>query len=142
MQGQARFTGLQEGRGRSFALVVLIVAAFGILLLGYSLLKTVASDRSAQAAPRPVIPRSPQVEKKLVSLLPGQEYTLVNHSYGKIEVHSEYPIRIVNGDCHNDYAVQFNCEGQPATVFITDLRHVPLFGTPKANSITITATEF
>ena len=124
------------------ALVVLTLATLGILYLGYGLLKTAANEREGQTASRPVLPRAPHVERKVVSLLPGQEYTLVNHSYGKIEVHSNYPIRIVNGDCHDDYAVQFNCDGQPASVFITDLRHVPLFGSPKANLLSITATEF
>jgi hypothetical protein len=100
-----------------------------------------ASDRAAQAAPTPVI-HTPHVEGKSVSLLPGQEYKLTNHSYGKIEVHSAYPIRIVNGDCHDEYAVQFKCEGRPSPVFITDLRHMPRFGTPRANPISITATEF
>jgi hypothetical protein len=102
-----------------------------------------ASDnKAAQTAPTPVIHNTPHVERKSVSLLPGQEYKLTNHSYGKIEVHSTYPIRIVNGDCHNEYAVQFNCEGHPSPVFITDLRHMPRFETPRANPITITATEF
>jgi hypothetical protein len=100
-----------------------------------------ASDRAAQTAPIPAI-HTPHVEGKSVSLLPGQEYKLTNHSYGKIEVHSSYPIRIVNGDCHDEYAVQFKCEGRPSPVFITDLRHMPRFGTPRANPVTITATEF
>ena len=130
--------GILKGNKVSDAVIRLMIN----LSASQSINGAAASDKAAQTAPTPVTHDTPHVERKSVSLLPGQEYKLTNHSYHKIEVHSAYPIRIVNGDCHNDYAVQINCEGQPSPVFITDLRHMPRFGTPRANPITITATEF
>ena len=88
------------------------------------------------------IPREPEIQTKTLALLPGQSYDLQNRRFRKIEVRSEYPLRVFAGSCHDAYTVQFFCESEPSDLFITDTRSRPIFFTPRSNSVTITATEF
>lgn len=84
----------------------------------------------------------PKTHTAMVSLLPGQYTSIPNRTYRKVLIRSDYPLRIVTGNCHENYTVQFFCEGDPGDIFLTDTRRVPIFATPRANSITITVTEF
>jgi hypothetical protein len=72
------------------------------------------------------------------SLMPGESMNFSNRKYHRVEVSSTFPIRVLTGPCHQEYVVQFSCEGKPGDVFVTDRRSKPLFGTPQANQITIT----
>lgn len=74
--------------------------------------------------------------------LSGQAMNFTNRQFRKVEIHSEYPLRILTGQCHQDYTVQFLCEGDPADLFIVDARLRPIFTTPRANQVTIIVTEF
>jgi len=85
---------------------------------------------------------APEIHTKTVSFMPGQAINIKNANFKKVEVRSEYPLRVLTGHCHNDYTVQFFCEGEPADIFIADTRRPPVFMTPKANSVTITLTQF
>lgn len=85
---------------------------------------------------------TPANRTKTVSLMPGQAFNVPNKQFRKIEVRSEYPLRVMTGPCHEDYTVEFFCQSDPADLFIADTRKPPLFLTPKANAVTIIATEF
>ncbi len=74
--------------------------------------------------------------------MPGQYTDVHNASYRKIEVRSEFPIRVVTGACQQNYTVDFYCESTPADVFITDMRRQPIFATPQANPVTVSAIEY
>lgn len=101
-------------------------------------------ERRVNEQPVPVAeaPETPKSRSKTVSFMPGQAVNLPNKLYRKVEIHSEYPLRVLTGRCHNDYTVQFFCEGEPADIFISDTRRRPIFTTPKGNLVTITITKF
>jgi len=86
---------------------------------------------------------APLVTKsKTISLMPGQAINIPNRAFRKVEIHSEYPLRVLIGPCHNDYTVEFFCDSEPADLFVADTRRSPIFLTPKANSVTITVTSY
>ena len=95
-----------------------------------------------EPVPEIVAPRAPRTGTKTFSFMPGQTINVPNRFMRKIEIRSEYPLRVLTGKCHSDYTVEFFCEGEPGDVFISDVRRMPVFMTPRANSITITASEF
>lgn len=99
---------------------------------------------AAIPAPSPEIaaPHEPQMKSHTFSLMPGQAFNVPNRIFRKVEIRSEYPLRVMTGRCHSDYTVEFFCEGDPADIFIADTRRMPVFTTPKGNSVTITITEF
>jgi hypothetical protein len=102
---------------------------FIFLSLAFSLVSIKAQD-----APRPA--------KFTYSVLPSKSVEMQNRQFHIVEIHSEYPIEILAGDCHNDYTVQWTCHfDQPADIFMRDLRMPPVFRTPRANTITILAKE-
>jgi hypothetical protein len=84
----------------------------------------------------------PEAHSKTVSFMPGQATNIPNRKFRKVEVRSEYPLRVLTGRCHSDYTVEFFCSGDPADIFIADTRHKPIIMAPRANSVTITVTEF
>jgi hypothetical protein len=90
----------------------------------------------------PQQPRRPVTGSKTVAFMPGEAVNFPNRQFRKVEIHSEYPLRILTGHCHQDFTVEFVCEGDPADVFIVDTRRRPIFMTPRANTVTITVTEF
>jgi hypothetical protein len=77
-----------------------------------------------------------------MSFLPGQAHNFPNRRFRKVEIRSEYPIRVLTGRCHVDYTVEFFCDGDPGDIFIADTRKMPVFLTPRANSITVSVTSF
>ena len=124
------------------------VSGIGFVLLalwfGYKWATTERSDaaaRSGYSESAPVI-RVPRTASKTISFMPGQATDIPNRIYRKVEVRAEYPLRVLSGQCQSDYTVQFFCDGDPADIFITDTRRMPLFLTPRANAVTITVTEF
>ena len=75
------------------------------------------------------------------SFMPGQSMNFNNRKFKRVEVRSTFPMRVLSGQCHEEYVVQFFCKSdQPGDIFVTDLRKKPLLGlgTPQANQITIT----
>jgi hypothetical protein len=79
---------------------------------------------------------------KTYSLLPGATLNIVNKVAHEIDIRSEYPIQIAAGPCHADYTVQWHCSfTEPVDLFIRDLRRPPVFMTPRANTITLVASE-
>ena len=75
------------------------------------------------------------------SFMPGQSMNFTNRKFKRVEVRSTFPMRVLSGQCHEEYVVQFFCKSdQPGDIFVTDLRKKPLLGlgTPQANQITIT----
>jgi hypothetical protein len=73
------------------------------------------------------------------SLLPGKTLNIQNKSFHRVEIRSEYPVQISAGNCHIEYTVQWLCTFRdPADLFIRDLRHEPIFATPRANAVTVT----
>ncbi len=73
------------------------------------------------------------------SFMPGQSMNFSNRKFKRIEIRSTFPMRVLSGQCHEEYVVQFFCRNdQPGDIFITDLRKRPLLGAPQANQITIT----
>jgi hypothetical protein len=101
---------------------------------------TKVQDGPEQDPPAPAV--EPKTIIKTVSFMPGQAINIPNKKFRKIEIHSGYPLRIFVGPCHNNYAVEFVCNSDPSDLFIVDIRRPPIFRTPVANSVTITATEF
>lgn len=91
---------------------------------------------AAQAPPKPL------EVTKTVAIMPAQYFDLPNRRFRKIEIHSTFPIRVLSGSCRLNYGVEFFCDSEPADVFITDMRKMPVFSAPQGNQITITATEF
>lgn len=68
--------------------------------------------------------------------------TIENKIFHVIEVRSEYPIQLAAGPCQIEYTVQYTCRLEhPADIFIRDLRQPPVFLTPKANTVTVTASN-
>ena len=100
----------------------------------------VTTPAVVQTTPAPV--RIPRSVTRTVSFMPGQAVNIPNHLARKTEIHSEFPLRIFTGTCHSDYTVQFFCDGDPADLFIVDVRPRPIFRMPRANQVTITFTEF
>lgn len=86
--------------------------------------------------------QKPAFDTRVIAFMPGQAMNFTNRQFRKVEIHSEYPLRILTGQCHQDYTVQFLCEGDPADLFIVDARLRPIFTTPRANQVTIIVTEF
>jgi len=84
----------------------------------------------------------PVTKTQTISLMPGQAFNGPNRNFRKVEIHSEYPLRIMIGPCHDDYAVQFFCDSEPSDLFVADTRKPPLFLTPKGNLVTITVTSY
>jgi hypothetical protein len=88
------------------------------------------------------IPPKPETRQAAFAVLPGKAFNLPNRHFRKVIVRADYPIRVYSGNCHNDYTVQWMCEGEPADIFITDTRAYPVFTAPRANNVTITLIEF
>lgn len=86
-------------------------------------------------------PSVPQQITKTYALLPGETGNLHNATYSRIEVRSEYPVRVLTGPCHADYTVDFFCPSGSSDVFIQDERSKPLFRSPSANAVTVTASR-
>lgn len=106
---------------------------------------TYTSQPTARPAPvyvPPPPPPKPIEFTRTLAFMPGQYTNFKNQKFRKIEIHSTFPIRVVSGSCHVDYGVEFICNSDPSDLFITDMRPKPIFRTPQANDITITAAEF
>jgi hypothetical protein len=111
-----------------------------------------ASINDAPVAPVISIPRpapaeaperpEPRTISKTVAFMPGQYVDLPNRRFRKVEIHSTFPLRVVSGDCHENYSVEFICDADPSDIFITDMRRPPIFRAPQGNMVTITLTEF
>ena len=108
--------------------------------------KTVSyTSPSALTEPNPDPPAAapaPKIKFASYRLLPSQAVNLRNVDFRDVVIRSEYPVSVVVGNCSNTYTVQWHCKGDPADVFITDTRKQPLFLTPKANPVSVTAREF
>jgi hypothetical protein len=92
----------------------------------------------------PAIPQQAATKtwNKTYSLLPGRTLNLKNKAFHRVEIRSEYPVQIAAGECHTDYTVQWTCSFKdPSDLFIRDLRSTPVFSTPRANAITVSAKE-
>jgi hypothetical protein len=106
---------------------------------------TPAQAPAAEPVPAPEPAPEPKVAETVshtIALMPGQSFNAPNKRFRKLEVRSEYPLEVASGPCHLTYTVEFFCESEPADFFIRDTRKIPVFLTPKANNVTITATEF
>lgn len=102
-----------------------------------------SEEEASSPAERPLqTERTPETHTNTVSFMPAQAANIPNRRFRKVLIRSEYPLRILTGRCHSDYTVEFFCNGDPGDIFITDTRRQPIFMTPRANSITITVTEF
>jgi len=112
-----------------------------LFIRGAGWLKENPGSSLADLPPRALL-SSPETRTKTVSFMPGQAVNLPNRKFRKIEVRSEYPLRVLVGPCHSDYTVEFFCESEPADIFIVDTRRTPIFLTPRANNVTITATSY
>jgi hypothetical protein len=108
-------------------------AAAGIVLAGI----LVGSSVISLANLAPVMAKTKAVVSSY-SLLPGQSMNFSNRKYHRVEVRSTFPIRVLSGNCHEEYVVEFTCKSDPGDIFVTDRRSKPLFGTPQANQVTIT----
>jgi hypothetical protein len=87
-------------------------------------------------------PSQHRTATKTYSLLPAKTLNIINRVSHEIDIRSEYPVQIAAGPCHADYTVQWHCSlGEPTDLFIRDLRTPPVFSTPRANVITITASQ-
>ena len=125
-----------------YTLTLLTLAAAAVFLL-YELRVFAVGAVHGTTAVATQAPDQPRRVTHTFSVLPGQAFNLPNNQFRKIEVRSEFPIRVYVGSCHSDYTVQWFCnESDPHDVFITDTRSAPLFLTPRANSVTISGTEF
>lgn len=85
---------------------------------------------------------TPEIKTKTLQFLPGQSMDIPNPKSRKVEVKSEYPLRVLTGPCHSEYTVDFVCEDDPTDIEITDVRHVPITLKPSENKVTVTVTEF
>lgn len=101
-----------------------------------------ASSYQGPASPAAPVTLIPKKKSATIALMPGQAINLPNRTFRIVEVHSQFPLRILTGKCHDDYAVEFVCNGDPGDIFITDRRVPPIFHTPEGNSVTVTVTEF
>lgn len=87
--------------------------------------------------------RQPEIITKNYALLPTQTLTVTNSRFRVMEIRSEYPISISYGSCHADYTVDWRCiDTSPHDLFARDIRRMPIFSAPRANSISITWEEF
>jgi hypothetical protein len=128
---------------KAAALVSVILAAFYVALSRHDVIRSNSASARPQRAAQPVEPPPPPREiSHTVSFMPGQYVNLPNKNFRKVEIHSEYPIRVASGACHLDYGVEFFCAGEPSDIFVTDMRSQPIFTSPKGNLITLTMIEF
>jgi hypothetical protein len=107
-----------------------------------AVLSSTPTDTYTETPPDLEPPKVPVSKSVTVSFMPGQAVDIPNRRFRKVEVHSEYPIRVLTGNCHVDYSVEFFCTGDPSDIFITDLRKMPVFLTPRGNLITMNFIEF
>lgn len=130
--------------GKFFLLVCIMTVLVIALGIGLWIGIPLARQAFAQPVPDPTYPAPvrPAHVTHTFSFLPGQYADLPNRRFRKIEVSSQFPIRVVSGNCHRSYTVEFYCDGPPADIFITDMRRQPLFSSPRANRVTVTATEY
>ena len=85
------------------------------------------------------IPARSETKTRTVSFMPSQAVDVPNDRWTKIEIHSEFPLRILTRGCENNYTVEFVCTlKSPADIFVEDMRTRPLVGTPRANQVTFT----
>lgn len=105
---------------------------------------TQVANATYPSAPHVAAPAPPKPLEitKTVAIMPTQYFDLPNHRFRKIEIHSTFPIRVLSGSCRLNYGVEFYCDSDPADVFITDMRKMPVFAAPQGNQIAITATEY
>jgi hypothetical protein len=130
---------------KAAALISVILVASYVALTWPSVRPKVATATAQQEPVRsiqPVQPPPPKETSRTVAFMPGQYVNISNRGFRKVEIHSEYPIRVASGSCHLDYGVEFFCNDDPADIFITDMRPKPIFTTPKGNLITLTMIEF
>ena len=120
-----------------FKLLAVFALAAVVALVGWIMLRRPSTV--VRAYP---FSNQPRVSVHTVAFMPGQYADIRNNEYRKIEIHSTYPIRVLSGTCNLQYGVEFYCDSTPADIFITDMRPKPIFSTPTANTITITAAEF
>lgn len=120
---------------------VVIVALYVGLTWNWSRPNVSAVSSQSQSAPI-IKPKSPKQISHTVSFMPEQYVNIENRNFRKVEIHSQFPIRVASGDCHLDYGVEFVCDGDPADIFITDMRQRPIFTTPKGNLVTLTLIEY
>lgn len=120
-----------------FACAALVV----VLALNY-LNRSRPAVAQAQSTYSPAPLPAPQKLKQTIAFMPGQYLDVPNRRFRKVEIHSTFPIRVVSGACQQNYGVEFYCDGNPTDIFITDMRSRPIFSTPQANTITLTAVEY
>ena len=117
-----------------FIMAVLLVWAGIRALAGYG------SDSAIQTAQHTF--ESPKTITHTFNLLPSQSTNLENRQFRKVEIRSEFPVQVLVGPCREAYTVDFFCDSAPADIFISDQRARPIFSSPQANPVTVTATEY
>jgi hypothetical protein len=128
------------------------LSAAGLLVLAFVLYVSAPLVRSLMTPPdddsgtvlanqSPAI-AAPRVVSKTVSFMPGEAVNIPNSQFKKVEIHSQFPIRVLTGNCHVDYTVEFFCNQGPNEVFISDMRQKPIFTAPQGNFVSITFTEY
>ena len=125
--------------------VITVLTLALVAFLALHMLRSFARHEVTQAHEQTYVasaPRGPRTASHTFNLMPGQAFSLPNNQFRKIEVRSDFPIRVYVGSCHSDYTVEWLCDGDPHDVFITDTRRTPLFMTPRANAVTISGREF
>lgn len=120
--------------------VILVSIYIGLTWHSSKHAPTMTSGLNSQA--NQIQPSAPREINRTVSFMPGQYSTIPNREFRKVEIHSEYPIRVANGSCHLDYGVEFFCKSDASDIFITDMRPRPIFTAPKGNLVTVTLIEF
>lgn len=116
--------------------------AVAMLIVGF-MLSSARTNSTFYASPElHPAPMQPQTESKVMTLLPGQLGRMHNREYRKIEIHSQYPIHVMSGNCESTYTVDYSCDGDPDDVVIQDLRRPPLFATPHSNVVAFKFTAY
>jgi hypothetical protein len=127
---------------RAVSAFALILLALVVCLVVGPVVKAAFLEWSFQQSEKRSHPEPSSVTNRTMmksySLLPSQSLDLTNSDWGDVEVRSEYPVSVLNGECHSDYTVQWHCSGAPHDLVIRDARRTPLFFTPRANSVTVT----
>ena len=95
---------------------------------------TVAAASTPVPIPQPAPPRV-----VTFALMPEQSMDLPNTKFQRVEIHSQFPLQIMSGHCQQNYGVEFVCaDGEPADIFVRDVRVRPIFKTPQGNLVTLT----
>lgn len=74
---------------------------------------------------------------KTFALLPGGSMDIQNRQRYTFEVRSQFPVKIISGECQVSYTVDATCENDSADLVVIDLRTMPLFSQPESNTVTV-----